>query len=189
MGVKKIVFLTFSKLFWYSLGNLWTLFLDLKCLFFGVFSARKVDRCPQKWDFMSKFGPWLVIFEHFGGFRHADFIECCWWDHFDVANISNSIVAHVDRSKWEPILFFGSLVLLKRFKGYINFFNQNTFIIFCHHSRVFLHQIIFCSYVTYQFEELNDLSVENKNFSPKEIGVELYFIEVRLRILPTDSSE
>ena len=122
-------------------------------------------------------------------FRHADFIGYCWWDHFDVANISNSIVALVDRSKWEPIFFFGSLVLLKLFKGYINFFNQNTFIIFCHHSRVFLHQIIFCSYVTYQFEELNDLSVENKNFSPKEIGVELYFIEVRLRILPTDSSE
>ena len=54
---------------------------------------------------------------------------------------------------------------------------------------MFLHEIIFFSYVTDQFEELNDLSVENKNFSPKEIGVELYFTEVRLRFLPTDSSE
>ena len=118
--------------------------------------------------FWSKFGPLRGSFWPFWGSKNQIF-----W----------LFKSFVGRSKWEPIFFFGSLVLLNFLKVISNFFNQNIFIIFRHHSKVFLHQIIFFSYVTDQFEELNDLSVENKKFSPKEIGVELYFTEVRLRFL------
>ena len=44
LGVKKVDFLTFSKLFWSSLRSVWALFLDLEGPLLGVFSARKVDK-------------------------------------------------------------------------------------------------------------------------------------------------
>ena len=44
LGVKKVVFWTFSKLFWSCLGSVWALFLTLKGLLLGVFSAPKVDK-------------------------------------------------------------------------------------------------------------------------------------------------
>ena len=44
LGVKKIVFWTFSKLFWSCLGGVWALFFTLKGLLLGVFSALKVDK-------------------------------------------------------------------------------------------------------------------------------------------------
>ena len=43
LGVEKIVFWTFSKLFWSCLGSVWALFLTLKGLLLVVFSAPKVD--------------------------------------------------------------------------------------------------------------------------------------------------
>ena len=43
--VEKVVFSTFSKLFWSCLGSVWALFSTLKKgLLFGEFSARKVDK-------------------------------------------------------------------------------------------------------------------------------------------------
>ena len=42
LGVKKVVFWTFSKLFWSCLGSVWALFLVLKCPLLGVFSALKL---------------------------------------------------------------------------------------------------------------------------------------------------
>ena len=44
LGVEKVVFWTFSKLFWSCLGSVWALFLTLKGLLLVVFSARKVDK-------------------------------------------------------------------------------------------------------------------------------------------------
>ena len=43
LGVKKVVFWTFGKLFWSCSGFVRALFLDLKGPLLGVFSARKVD--------------------------------------------------------------------------------------------------------------------------------------------------
>ena len=43
LGVKKVVFWTFGKLFWSCSGFVRALFLDLKGPFLGVFSARKVE--------------------------------------------------------------------------------------------------------------------------------------------------
>ena len=43
LGVKKVVFWTFSKLFWSCLVSVWALFSVLKGLLLGVFSAPKVD--------------------------------------------------------------------------------------------------------------------------------------------------
>ena len=39
LGVKKVVFWTFSKLFWSCLGSVWALFLTLKDLLLVVFLA------------------------------------------------------------------------------------------------------------------------------------------------------
>ena len=59
-GVEKVVFWTFSKLFWSCLGSVWALFLAFKALLLGVsrkalkgillgvFSLRKVDNWPRK---------------------------------------------------------------------------------------------------------------------------------------------
>ena len=44
LGVKKVDFWTFSKLFWSSFRSVWALFLDLEGPLLGVFSARKVDK-------------------------------------------------------------------------------------------------------------------------------------------------
>ena len=44
LGVKKVDFWTFSKLFWCSFRSVWALFLDLEGPFLGVFSAQKVDK-------------------------------------------------------------------------------------------------------------------------------------------------
>ena len=44
LGVEKVVFSTFSKLFWSCLGSVWALFSTLKGLLLGVFSALKVDK-------------------------------------------------------------------------------------------------------------------------------------------------
>ena len=43
-GVEKVIFWTFSKLFWSCLGSVWALFLTLKGLLLKVFSALKVDK-------------------------------------------------------------------------------------------------------------------------------------------------
>ena len=42
--VKKVVFWTFSKLFWSCLENVWALFSALNGLLLGVFSPLKVDK-------------------------------------------------------------------------------------------------------------------------------------------------
>ena len=44
LGVEKAVFWTFSKLFWSYLRSVCALFLVLKALLLGVFSAPKVDK-------------------------------------------------------------------------------------------------------------------------------------------------
>ena len=44
LGVEKVVFWTFSKLFWSCSGSVWALFLTLEGLLLGVFSARKVAK-------------------------------------------------------------------------------------------------------------------------------------------------
>ena len=44
LGVKKVDFWTFSKLFWTCLGSVWALFLASKGLLLSVFSALKVDK-------------------------------------------------------------------------------------------------------------------------------------------------
>ena len=44
LGVEKVVFSTFSKLFWSCLGSVWALFSTLKGPLLGVFSAQKVDK-------------------------------------------------------------------------------------------------------------------------------------------------
>mgnify|MGYP001790979268 CR=1 FL=1 len=44
LGVEKVVFWTFSKLFWSCLGSVWALFLTLKDLLLVVFSAPKVHK-------------------------------------------------------------------------------------------------------------------------------------------------
>ena len=43
-GVEKVVFWTFSKLFWSCLGSVWALFSTLKGPLLGVFTALKVDK-------------------------------------------------------------------------------------------------------------------------------------------------
>ena len=44
LWVKKVVFWTFSKLFWSCLGSVWALFSTLKGLLLSVFSAPKVHK-------------------------------------------------------------------------------------------------------------------------------------------------
>ena len=44
LGVEKVIFWTFSKLFWSCLGSVWALFSTLKGLLLGVFTAQKVDK-------------------------------------------------------------------------------------------------------------------------------------------------
>ena len=44
LGVKKVVFWTFSKLFWTCLGSVWALFSASKSLLLFVFSGLKVDK-------------------------------------------------------------------------------------------------------------------------------------------------
>ena len=44
LGVEKVVFWTFSKLFGSCLGSVWALFLDLKDKLLGDFSAPKVHK-------------------------------------------------------------------------------------------------------------------------------------------------
>ena len=44
LGVEKVIFWTFSKLFWSCLGSVRALFSTLKCPLLGVFSALKVDK-------------------------------------------------------------------------------------------------------------------------------------------------
>ena len=44
LGLEKVVFWTFSKLFWSCLGSVWALFLDLKDKLLGDFSAPKVHK-------------------------------------------------------------------------------------------------------------------------------------------------
>ena len=44
LGVKKVVFWPFSKLFWSCLGIVWALFLNLKGLLLIAFLARKVEK-------------------------------------------------------------------------------------------------------------------------------------------------
>ena len=44
LGVKKVDFWTFSKLFWSCFRSVWALFLDLEGPLFGVFSAPKFDK-------------------------------------------------------------------------------------------------------------------------------------------------
>ena len=42
--VEKVVFWTFSKLFYSCLGSVWVLFSNLKGVLLVVFSAQKVDK-------------------------------------------------------------------------------------------------------------------------------------------------
>ena len=54
LGVKKVVFLTFSKFFLSCLESVWALFSALKGPLLGVFSAPKVDKWPLKSKFSVK---------------------------------------------------------------------------------------------------------------------------------------
>ena len=79
-GVKKVIFRTFSKLFWRYSWCVRTLFLDLKCPVLAFFSARKVGMWPSKSALWVKI--WRserVIFDHFLG-KKRDL-----WDFFKVA--------------------------------------------------------------------------------------------------------
>ena len=49
---RKVVFLTFSKLFWRCLASVMALFVTLKVLLLGVFLAPKVDKWPRKSKFL-----------------------------------------------------------------------------------------------------------------------------------------
>ena len=44
LGLEKVIFWTFSKLFWSCLGSVRALFSTLKGQLLGVFSALKVDK-------------------------------------------------------------------------------------------------------------------------------------------------
>ena len=44
LGVEKVIFWTFSKLFWSCLGCVWALFSTLKGPLLGIFSALEVDK-------------------------------------------------------------------------------------------------------------------------------------------------
>ena len=59
LGVEKVVFWTFSELFWSWLGSVWALCLTLKGLLLGVFSAPKVDKLPRKSNISVK--KWLIL--------------------------------------------------------------------------------------------------------------------------------
>ena len=66
--VKKVIFRTFSKLFWSCLGSVWALFSTLKGPLLGVFSARKVDKWPRKSRFFVEiFAFWEGDFDQFQG--------------------------------------------------------------------------------------------------------------------------
>ena len=54
LGVKKVDFWTFSKLFWTCLGSVWALFSASKSLLLVVFSGLKVDNWPWKLRFWVK---------------------------------------------------------------------------------------------------------------------------------------
>ena len=54
LGVEKVIFWTFSKLFWSCLGCVWALFSALKGLLLGVFWASKVDKWAWKLRFCVK---------------------------------------------------------------------------------------------------------------------------------------
>ena len=77
-GVKKVVFLTFLKLFWRCLGSVMALFSVLKGQLLRVFSAPKVPNWPRNWDYQSKFDPLLtserVIFGNFWG-KQSRFVD------------------------------------------------------------------------------------------------------------------
>ena len=79
-GVKRVIFGTFSKLFWRCSGYVRALFLDLKCPVFAFFSAQKVGIWPPKSTLWVKIWPSeRVSFDHFlGQKRH-------FWDFFKVA--------------------------------------------------------------------------------------------------------
>ena len=68
LGVEKVVFWTFSKLFWRCLGSVWALFSVLKGQLLVVFLAPNDLENP---DYPSKFDPSLtfkrVMFGNFGG--------------------------------------------------------------------------------------------------------------------------
>ena len=57
LGIEKVVFWTFLKLFWSCLGSVWALFSTLKGPLLGVFSTRKVDIWPLKSKFYVKNWP------------------------------------------------------------------------------------------------------------------------------------
>ena len=51
LGVKKVVFWNFSKLFWSCLGSVWALFLTLKGLLLGYFYFEGSINDPKIIDF------------------------------------------------------------------------------------------------------------------------------------------
>ena len=67
LGVKKVDFWTFSKLFWSCLGSVRALFSTLEGPLLGVFSALKVDKWPRKLRFCVK--KMLILTDLRGHFR------------------------------------------------------------------------------------------------------------------------
>ena len=69
-GIKKVVFLIFSRFFMIWFGIVRALFLDLKDLLKGIFSARKVNNWPQKLRIYVKFcTSGRVILDHYSGHK------------------------------------------------------------------------------------------------------------------------
>ena len=93
-GLKKVDFLTFSKLFWCSFRSVWALFLNLEGPLLVVFSARKVDKWLEKSRFVVQILPMIWQFSPILGVKKFGF-----WNFSKL--FWNSL-----RSVWELFLDF-----------------------------------------------------------------------------------
>ena len=74
LGVEKVIFWTFSKLFWSCLGSIRALFLDLKGPLLSVFSAPTFDKWPKIEVFCQNLTLYMVIFNNFRN-RKSHFLD------------------------------------------------------------------------------------------------------------------
>ena len=73
-GVEKVVFWTFSNLFWSCLVSVWALFSASNGLLLGVYWAPKVDQM-RFWSNICSFWPiWWVIFGNLKSIEKTDFV-------------------------------------------------------------------------------------------------------------------
>ena len=106
LGVKKVVFWTFSKIFWSCLRSVRALFSTLKGLLLVVFPAPKVDKWPQKLNFSVKnlliLTLWGVIFDHFG-FKKSFFGYFRFFENFKVKCLYSLLpMTETDALLWGP---------------------------------------------------------------------------------------